>query len=335
MRHSTFRQAKAFVEQGYGTCAPAKLAHCVNTIRQHFYTWYEEMTLFLTATECFQVHTFLADCNDGNSSYLGVTLPRDIAAVEAMWWNDYPIRLHSSWREFQVGMSPECDCRLAKMDVPGTVSTATDLNPREPKRLQVRAFHAGDVGKRFVIRGLAGAGQPFSQEFKLSTEAQSTTETMATVNRAGGVIKDVTLGRVVLADEDGRMLSMYEPDETVPTYRRIKITGLRSGCDVVNIRGARRFFPLAGDDDIVETDNQVVFDSMARYLRLYERSDKTRETMAAEKDHYATAFKMMMGDKARDHGRGTASNVQILTPSFGGRSRLNRLSGRGGGHLGW
>lgn len=299
----------------------------VNTIRQHWFSWYQEMALFLDATECFAVQDFFLDCTRCQDGYRGVTLPRDFQAVEAMWLNSFPIRLHSSWREFQIGLSPECDCRLQKFDLPGGFCTALDITARAPKKMRVMAVEKKDAGKRFVLRGTDAVLRPFSQEFSLSTFPQETEMQLSAIQPAGGVVKDRTEGPVFLLDEDNRLISRYEPDETVPTYKRIKITGLPDDCQAVNIRAARRYFPLYNDDDVVESDNAAAFDAMARYLRLYEKSDKTREDLAGAALHLQTAVKLMMGDKARELGQATQASVTIQTPSFGGR-RLNRLGRR-------
>jgi len=328
MGYSSFAQAKGFVESGYGDCNPVKTAEVVNTIRHHFYNWYQDLPLFLDAVNCFKLQTFFNDCNDCNDTFRGVTLPRDFQTVEAMWFNDWPVRLQSSWREFQIGIAPECACGLQKYDVPGNVCTALDIHPDRPSKLLVRAFDKADVGKKFLIRGEDTARRPFSQEFKLTTDSQKTEMALRSVNRAGGIIKDITAGRVVVMDEQDRLIGMYEPDETVPSYKRIKITGLSDTCDVVNIRANRRYFPLYSDDDVVETDNAPAFDAMARYLRLYRKADKSAMDLQVEKDHLATAFKMMLGEKSRDTGRATAAEVNFVTPKFGGSPRLNRLSGR-------
>lgn len=324
MGYATLRQAHEFIQSGYGECNPEKLTKAVNKIRNHFYNWYDKMALFLDATECFRVKEFCLDCNDCNDTYQGVTLPRDFLNVEAMWWNDYPIRLQSDWREYQVGISPECDCRLQKIDMPGTYSTIADL--RKPSRLTFRSFNKEDAGKRLVINGTV-AGAPVKVELQLGLLPQTTELEFDSINKAGGIIKDMTAGRVVIAAEDGRVLGIYEPDETVPTYKRIKITGLPHGCEAVNIRAARRYYPVFGNDDLVETDNGVAWDSMARYLRLYEKSDKTRDDLSTEKDHYLTAFNMMMGEKSRDRGKATQAEVTIATPNFGAR-QLSRFRAR-------
>lgn len=329
MGYLTFGQAKDLIESAYGDCDNVKLGTVINKIRRHFYNWYEELALFMDATECFRLHRFCVDCNECHQSYQGVTLPREFQTVEAIWWNDWPLKMQSSWREYQVGISPECDRRLEKYDMPGTVCTAVDLNPRSPQRVTFRALDEADTGKRLLLRGIGSTGQPVTMDLVLSTDLQIAEWPLRSIDRSGGVIKDRTAGRVLLSAEDGTLLAMYEPDETVPAYKRIKITGVPDNCGVVNIRASRRYFDLVGDDDVVETDNSVALDAMARYIRLYERAEKTRDTLTVEKDHYQTAFRAMMGDKAREVGKGTKAELAIHVPTFGG-GRFSKLRGRGG-----
>lgn len=328
MGYATLAQARSWVEAGFGTCDKDALTEAVNTIRAHWFGWYQELSLFLDATECFALQTFSLNCNDCRDTYTGVTLPRDIQRPEALWWNDYPIRMNSSWREYQVGISPECDCQLKSFDMPGRFSTALDIVCGTPSKVKFRSFDPADNGKRLLIRGVDVTGRPFADEFQLSTDLQETGIALRSINAAGGIIKDITKGRVVLLDEASRVLGMYEPDETVPSMKRIKIVGLRSGCDTVNIRGSRQYFPLYGDDDVVESGNSAAFDAMGRYLRIYRKADKDGNDLKAEQAHMGTAFKLMAGDKAREVGKSTDASLVILTPPFGGAPRLNRMGRR-------
>ena len=327
MGYTLFSTAKSWCAPGYGDCDPKKLADVVNRIREHFYNWYQTLELFMDAAECFRLQRFASDCQDDrcNEFYRGITLPRHMQQVEAMWLNNYPVKLRSEWREYQTGMTGECDCRLEKYDVPGRFSTAIDINRRYPKRLKVRAFDPADAGKRFAVRGTASTGQPVVEEFKLSTDVQESQWEFAAIDQEAGIIKELTAGRVALVDDDGKLLSIYEPDEEVPAYRRIKITGMDESCDVVNIRASRRYFKLYGDDEAVEIDSEVAFDAMARYLKLYQMSSKTSESLKQEKDYYATAFNMLTGAKSRERGKATQANVVIATPQFGGGRTLNRM----------
>lgn len=324
MAYERFSVVKGWVRSGYGECDTDTLAEVVNAIREHLYSWYADLPLFLDAAECFQLHDFCVNCNACSDTYKGITLPRDFLTVEAMWWNDWPIVLQNEWREFQVGMSSECDCKLEKFDVAGRFPTAMDLRYQHPKKLRALAVRSADAGKKLKIRGINGAGVPHEYTFTLTTQAQNSPDQFRSINQVGGVVKDATVGRVILADEDDRLLSIYEADETMPAYRRIKITGLREGVHCVNIRAARKFYPLTDDDDVVETDNRMVFDSMARYLRLYRKADKTGDDLRAEKDHYATARGLMMGTVSREIGKSTRTELVIATPTIIRHSGLLR-----------
>lgn len=320
MQLTTFKQAKAFCSPGYGQCDDAVLAEVVNSIRRHWYAWYQQVHLFIDAIGCFRVQRFCLDCNDCHLAYVGVTLPREFQTVEAAWWNDWPLHLKSEWWEFQHGISSECDCRIMKSDVPGSFSTVADILPNTNVPLLIAIENPADAGKRLVIRGLGAGGQPLTVEVVLSMQPQQTVEFFSSIAHRGGIVKDVTMGRVTLMDATGRIYGRYEPDETMPSYRRIKLGGLRDGCDVVNIRAARKFYPLVGDDDVAETDNQPAWDSMARYLRAFRMTDKTGSALAAEQNYLATAKAMMMGDVAREQGGGTQAEITIRTPTFGGRN---------------
>lgn len=328
MNYTTFKQAKAWMSPGYGQCDDATLAEVVNTTRRHFYNWYQEVHLFLDAIGCFAVKRFCLDCLDCNDSYIGVTLPREFQTVEGIWWNDWPIKLNSDWWEFQHGMTSECDCRVRKLDVPGSFSTIADIQPGQVVRLMVVCTNPADVGKRTVIRGIGAGGQPISNEMTLSLTAQKTPDSFVSILHRGGIVKDVTEGRVIITDCHGKIYGRYEPDETVPTYRRIKLNGLTEGCDVVNIRAARKYFPLIGEDDVAETDNQPAWDAMARYLREYRKADRSGDSIKAEKNHLQTAKSMMMGDVAREKGGGTQAEIVIRTPKFFGRRLSRTLGGR-------
>lgn len=314
MGYTTFQTAKSWIAEAWGQCNDDSLGDALNRIREQLYNMYADLPLFLDAVECFRVHRFCLDCNTCSQSYLGFTLPRECQTIEAMWYNDWPVALRSSWREFQVGIAPECDCRLQKFDVPGFFSLAIDLPHNRATHIQLVALNPADYGKRIVIRGEDSAGRPYSEEFRLAERPVRSSIGLKFINPQGGVIKEVTNGRVLLMDDDSRIYGQYEPDETVPSYKRVKVVGLPSGCDVVNVRCARRYFPLHGPDDVVETDNRSALDSMARYLRIYTKSDKSREDLSIEKDHLATARAHLFGQLSREVGKATRQDVRIVTP---------------------
>lgn len=324
MGYTTFRAVKDAMEDAAGGCDEQTLSDLVNGARHRFYLMYDEVALFLDAIECFRLQRFSAECNDCNDSFLGITLPREMQRPEAIWFNAWPIRIRSDWREWQTGISPECACGLECIDIPGSFSVAVDLAC--DAELEVVAFAPEDHGKEVIIRGVDTFGRPSEQRLILGNGIVTTGVKMKSIDRRGGFQKPTTKGRVMLRAKGGKMLAMYEPDETMPAYRRVKITGINDECESVNIRGSRRYFPLFGDDDVVESDNIPAFDAMIRYLRIFRKANKAPQDLVVEKDYLSTAKMMMLGEKSREQGKSVQAEVMIASPRFGAR-RLNRMQG--------
>lgn len=320
MSYALFSKAKGWVSNGYGTCDDITLTEITNAIRQFFYSWYAELPVALDADECFQVQTFCVDCNRCDDVYRGITLPRHIETVEAMWFNNYTVQLFDRWRTWQQGMGEPHECNLAKYDVGHAFPTERDLIPNQPRVLWVKPMNSADRGKTVTIRGTAITGSPFEETLTLGAEPVKTTLPLRSIAKPGGVVKEPTVGRVIIGEDDGRILSYYAPDETVPAYTRIKITGLPAGCQFVNIRAARRFVELFDDFDVVETGNQNVWEAMARYLRLSKKPVKDADELRSMASDLSLAQKLMLGDKSRQTGKSTQADVRIMTPQLSRRT---------------
>lgn len=328
MGYATLKTVKDWITSEVATCDDDKLRDAVNDIRSEFYLWYQELALFLDALECFDVQTFCRDCNRCDTQYRGLTLPHDFQTVEALWSQDQPIPLNGEWRDWRSWdprIHPQTSGGLSKQDVAGAFPTERDMRRDGPRRLIVRGVKKSDIGKRFLIRGVDAFDRAYSQEFALTQQNQQTTEKLKFIERRGGIVKDPTVGRVFLSDEDGYKLSVYEPHETMPAYRRIEIFGLPNCEDAqVNVRAARQYFPLYEDDDVVETDNKQAFRNMASYLRLHFKVTKTVEDLRSEKDFLATAKLLMLGQKTRETGRNTIHDVNTAVGSMPARAQLYR-----------
>lgn len=300
---------------GSGECDRTKLMAILNRIRARFYNMFPEIPLF-EISHCFELQDFCADCNPCSPTYRGVTLPRDYQSVEAMWLNSTPITLYTSWREWQRGMAPECACGLAKYDLPDLYSSERDILPGRAVKLSVHAEQTADIGKSCTIIGTDVFGARRNYVFILTHEPQFTENAMAFIDRGRGFIKERTKGRVVLSDENGRNLSVYDPDETVPGYRRIKITGMRDDCRQVNIRGNRRYFPVYAESDLIETDNRTAFEEMARFLKINDRVNKDANDMRSAAAAIQQAKEALKGDRSRELGKSTDGCVNVAMPNF-------------------
>lgn len=313
-------------------CDRAKLFDILNDARARFYNFYDTLPLF-EITQCFEVQRFCVSCDACHDTYKGITLPRDFQTVEAMWLNSIPVQLFSSWREWQRGLSAECSCGLSKVDLPGLFSTERDMLPGTASRLQVVASSPEDTGKKVVLRGVDVVGRNFTTELVLSEKPAFTELAVKGITGGNGFSKERTRGTVSLSTEEGRLLSLYGPDETMPGYKRIKISGLGNsgypaGCvSHVNIRGARRYFPIYRDEDPVETDNRTAFQEVARFLRINAKQSKDGNDLKAAAYHLTQARQALLGDKSREVGKSTRTDLRFTAPSIGPR-RLGRHYGR-------
>jgi hypothetical protein len=305
-----------WIKEPYGECDRTRLFKVLNECRERFYLMYESIQLF-DITMCFEVQTFCVDCNQCSDTYRGVTLPRDFQNVEAMWFGNQPVELYSSWREWQMGIEPECNCNLQKFDMPGSYASERDPLAHHPEPLRAAAVNQADVGKEVVVRYIDFAKVNRMQVLKLSPEGALTEFPAIALAQGAGFSKSRTAGPVTLGTASGRHLSIYGMDETVPSYRRVKITGLPRECSQVNIRGARKYFPVYRDTDVVETNNRVAFQEMARFIRINDKAAKIGDDIRTMTFHAGQAKVALGGEKSREVGKSVQSEVKIVGASFG------------------
>ena len=320
MRYTTLERAIAAAGRGYAESNPDRLIEIVNAIRQELYSMYSQVSQFATAQECFEVQRFCVDCNDGGETYRGITLPRDYATVEAMWFDGRSVKMFDRWRAWQDGISSPCECGLKKFDMGDSFPSERDIDGK--CKLVVVAQSSSDVMKKFTIRGKTLTGQS-EETFELSDNPQATNFVWLSIDQ---IVKDQTEGAVVLAQDNGRKLSIYAPEEVVPAYKRIKITGIPDGCAYVNIMAAREYVPLHDEADVVETGNLRVWELMARYLKLDRKDGRDRADMISAEKFKADARALLLGDASRQKGKSTTTDLRVASPGIA-RHGLHRTRG--------
>ena len=321
MRYTTLERAMAAAGKGYAESNPDRLIEIVNAIRQELYSMYSSVSQFARVQECFEVQTFCVGCNDGGETYRGITLPRDYATVEAMWHDGRSVKLFDRWRAWQDGIPMPCECGLKKFDMGDSFPTERDIVG--PSKLVFVANRTSDTMRRLTIRGMTVTGEA-EETYELSDASQATKTVWVSIRE---IVKDETDGSVVLAQENGRKLSIFAPEETVPAYKRIKITGIPEGCQYVNIMAAREYMPLHDERDVVETGNLRVWELMARYLKLDRKDGRTREEILSAEKFKSDAKALLLGDASRQEGKSTRTDMKVLSPKFA-RYGLNRTGRR-------
>lgn len=313
---TTLGTVMQFVASPSGESEPDRLIAVVNAIRQEWFSWYEQLPLFRFAEECFQIQQFAEDCRTCDRTYAGIAIPNDYAAVEALWLEERRIEFFDRWRQWQYGMTPRCECGLSAVEV-GRYPTERDLMIGRPARISFTALDSRDKGKGIDIRGTTATGVPFHGHYTLDTMPQCTPEILCQLSRQGGLGKDLTVGRVAIAEEGGRLLTLLNPQDTIPQFRRMKITGLPNGCEAVNVRAARRYVPLYDTGDVVETDNERAWAAMARAQRLDAKAVKDGNDVRSIGVDKGLAATLLRGDNTREMGRSVQVDIRVPMPPIG------------------
>lgn len=255
----------------------------INKIRNKWFNLYEDFSLFNDLAYCMCVSTFRERCaiNCGprgvTDCYQGFTLPKDLAAVEAVWSHGMPLTTRSRWRETLVGLGP-IGPRVETFEMAELFATERDMT--EITSLKVFAEHPDDEGKHVVVKVIDCDGREKNLDFCLKGDV------WAVISTKVREIREVSLpadrkGYVTLAQKDGHELSQYDPFETVPSYRRFKVA--LSNCpSTVKIQGVRRFTDVYFDHDIVEIGDILILESGARYFKYKDGTKDASEINMAE-----------------------------------------------------
>lgn len=311
----TVREALSWLESSYGTSDMDKLLRALNDIRARIYLLYGDAKVIPTVQKCFQLQEYCFDCNSCSEKYVGVTLPRDAEVEEGIWYNtpDNQVTLFDDWRAWSPSIEEYSHCGIDSFAMAGLYSTERDIEPcGEPRRLKVIAQSDADCGKIVTLRGPVINNRQGVDRIILDTKYNLSENYYYSLNQNGGVVlPEDSCGEIWIAQEDDRVLSKYAPKEKIPGYRRLRLTGLRPGCDQVNVRYTRRNCELHAMDDVVELANKPAIDEFARYLRIQEKPSKTGIEIENAKYHLQTAISLLFGQKQRETGNAHVRSVNV------------------------
>lgn len=178
--------------------------------------------------------------------------------------------------------SNDCPCRFTWADQ-GTHPTYKDL--RCPARLIAFLDHPDDAGKVLRVFGFDKQNRPLQTRvgdvvepgllvpmiFGYALPSNDDPE----VGRITGVVKDVTKGNVRLSSFDsststGTLLGVYEPDETKPEYRRIRI---HPGGKWVRIVYRKRTYEIRSIHDRILVHSRPALLLAMRAFKFYDDGD--------------------------------------------------------------
>lgn len=269
----------------------------LNRYREMLYTDYDKLQLFDNIFYVLPINTYVECGLDpcGATEYQGFSVPNDIAGVEAIYQYGVPLTLHSRWRETHTGVGVATLPRADATQMAETFATQRDLN--KVSKVGLFTEHEDDHGKCAFIEVLDFNNRRKKIKFELVYNAF--VKSPCRIRKVISVVLPTDLmGSIRLSQTDGYDLSIYDPWENVPSYRRYRLASSRCTSSVL-VHGNKRFQNVYFDNDIVEVGNRLIIEAAGRYLRYSTNGVDPKEIKRAlfdksEMDRY------LLGEQARE-----------------------------------
>ena len=188
-----------------------------------------------------------------------ITLPRDAESLLGLHVNKGIYGIQSKWYEYVVGGGgklPE--------DMPAIGSTidmgenfVTMEDPAAPSQIRFKTTNLNDAGQEVVIYGKDADGNDIydsngnlGETLLLAAPAGSVT-TSATFSKITSVLKPYTVGNIeiyAVALPSDVLLSVYQPGETSPQYRRYRLKVYDADTVVTGVCKLK-YFPLVAETE--------------------------------------------------------------------------------------
>jgi len=283
-----------------------------------------------------------------------ITLPREVARIEAMSVCDRPVPVNNQffeYLEFGNGRLPktrrQCQWPLTAAYTRNNAVTFVDLsNP--PQNLQVVVSDPLDADgtHRVLIQGTDNNNNVFySQDGKVRVTGEFLTLDAPfaafplPLNSLTGIQKDITNGPVQFYQVDpvtgvSELLLTMEPGETTASYRRYYLDSLPNNCChthpshhnhvVVTAIAKLDLVPVVVDTDYLLIQNLEAIIEECASVRYSEVDNPTAKQMAAER--HSQAVRMLIGELTHYIGK---DNPAVSFKPFGSadlrRQRIGQL----------
>lgn len=266
-----------------------------------------------------------------------IAWPRQIETIERVAVNEAVGVVRNQWFEFVetgYGLLDNKDNVGVQLLDRGESPTQNDMSGAG-KKIRVYSFLEADAGKTVTILGYdsnnnwvrtlkSGSGSSAvyqdGETVTLNFEP-GYVETTKSFKSITGVQKDVTQGNVQLYElTDPAVptlvdIATYEPDETLPSYRRSLIPSLAgaAGCEsgsekkvAVTVIAKLRFIDAANDNDVLLINDLYAIKNMAIAIKLEENRD-----FGAAEQYRTLALDSLQRQLANHLGDGVTPVVQM------------------------
>lgn len=298
----------------------------LNDARRFFYSVHQRLRLDFYIEACFCVKQFCQSCftcgTGENLVYDGISLPNEMEQIEAGWVNDRPIPMYDKWFEYKHGIKMSGSSSLKFIDMGGDFPLEQDWGCNRCAKLKFIALEEKDCNKVVTVRYVAPGGEDRIEQVKLSTGGSCIEGIAEKIHRPGGIVLPTGLegGVIVQEAKTGQLLARLHPRITVPSFRRVKLTGACDGGQIY-IRATRKYTDLYFDWEVVETDNKLALLDAHRYLKAVGVASTDPGWMQKAALHNKNVENYLAGANQRSDGGGTVRSINIL-PAENRRSGL-------------
>lgn len=259
-----------------------------------------------------------------------IAWPRQIETIESVALNQNVGTVRNDWFEFVesgYGLLDNKDNVGYQLIDRGESPTQKDMSGAG-KKIRVYAFVAADAGKTINIQGYdennnwvrTQSGSTYI-DGETVTLVNGFVDTTTVFKNITGVRKDVTQANVQLYELTDASaptlvdLATYEPDETLPSYRRSLIpslggaAGCESGTDkkvAVTVIAKLRFINAVNDTDVLMVSDLYAIKNMANAIKLEENRD-----FGAASEYRNLAFDSLQNQLANYMGDGAVPVLQM------------------------
>lgn len=282
-----------------------------------FFNWCGDVVTMIANKGDFEgFKAWLDICTSGDTDCgrQCITLPREVETVLAVNIGGRPTLGFGTLFNFHLNGMGDCKtpCDWSWQDQGAWHCTYRDISI--PKRLVAQLQRAEDNNKELIVYGYDSDGNKLRRQvsgewvdgYQVPTiYGVAVPDTNAPViSRITGVYKAPTVGSIKLATEDNTFLGVYEPDETIPQFRRIKIF---KSSTWVRIAYMKRTPVFHSRYDHIPLRSRVAF-LLGMQARKYYSNEKINEAHLMEAD----AARLEIEAQAKAEPNTTANPIQVI-----------------------
>jgi hypothetical protein len=254
-------------------------------------------------------------CTSGDGQC--ITLPREVETVIAVNIGGRPTLGFGTLFNFHLNGMGDCrrGCDWSWQDQGAWHFTYRDIT--EPKKLVAQLQTAEDNNKELIVYGYDSDGNKLRRlvdNVWVDGVLIPTVYGVAVpdveapvVARITGIFKERTAGSIKLSTQDNILLGVYEPDEEIPQFRRIRINKSSEWVRIAYVRKNPVFTSLY---DHVPLRSRVGF-LLGLQARKHYASDKLAEAQAYE----VNAVRLELEAQSKAEPNTTVSPIQVMDGS--------------------